>query len=249
LNALDQAGARGYCQYGNTLRQACVAPHSADRMALVARLETMDDDQLRAWMAEQSALRACVEEPPNPARLLGTLYRRLGRADDAERVDPAPEPEADDAAGIDWADIERRIASMTPDAIERAYAQERHNPEMLWERHEARTWHASHEPTTVHDAVREQTKRDQEQARCRAKWSRLVEAGDYAALAKERAILRNTVKGRPGAHTWADWRIRELNELLAQQPTSPPLTSPPAFRPPPASVGGPQQASLFGGMP
>lgn len=128
-----------------------------------------------------------------------------------------PEPDADDE-GIDWADIERHVAGITPDVIMAAVEQERRDPDLLWSRGEAMAWHADerHQPKVQPDEARQQTKRQKDAARDHARWAAWVEAGEQGKIKGELEMLRNTVKKNPAAHIWANRRIRELNAIVAQ---------------------------------
>jgi hypothetical protein len=126
-----------------------------------------------------------------------------------------------DDDGIDWADIERRVAAMSPDQIMHVVDQERQAATYTWERHEYRVWVENHAPTpeqATQVVERQRTKRQQDEAQARAKWDRWLADGKHSALRGELHMLRNTVRKKPSAHIWADWRIRELNAIVAQLP-------------------------------
>jgi hypothetical protein len=97
--------------------------------------------------------------------------------------------------GIDWSEIDRWVSAITPEQMLRAAEQERHNPELLWEKHEARVWYADERHAPAPEAQREQ-RQDEERDRqqTRARWQRWAGADDWKRIGRELGIMERKAK-------------------------------------------------------
>jgi hypothetical protein len=129
-----------------------------------------------------------------------------------------------DDAGIDWADIERRVAAMSPDEVMRVVDLEREAAAYTWTGHEYRVWVESHAPApeeAAHADTHQQAKNQRSEASERARWEAMRDAGDRKGLQEQLGKLRNRVRRQPAAHVWADRKIRVLGDILAAMSEAP----------------------------